>query len=156
MNQPINQNNMVPQADAQAKITQNVPPRTKKKTVFWIVALISAIVLVPVLVIAIMVSVSLNSARQKSAEAQLKSGIGNIQSMAEEYFQENNTYEGFVVANEYQGLANRLGSNYYFKTNNGSDYLIYVKIPKKEAFICADNQGQIEETNSIQNIEKCD
>jgi Tfp pilus assembly protein PilE len=154
MNQPVN-TTPPQQTNPQTQIAQNVPARSKKKMVFWIIALVSAIVLVPVLVIAIMVSVSLNSARQKASEAQLKSAMGNIRVMAEDYFQKNNTYEGFIVSSEYQGLANKMGTNYNFKTNNGTSFIIYAKVPKKEAFICADNQGQIKETTSIQDIETC-
>jgi len=133
-------------------INQNVSPNqpssdqpAKKKNTCLIAGLIIGGCLFLILIIGIissLVLVNLGSSKNKAKEARVKAGIVQLGNMAEQYYDENNTYVGWSVNQEIKADIANLGSSVN-SLITPTNYVVWTKLLSNNQYICIDSNGQL-------------
>lgn len=88
------------------------------------------------------VIVSLLTARQKAAEARIKSDLSQLRAQAEMYYDTNgNSYVGFTGSEEIVQDIKTYGAEVKFQSVTQSTYLAYVILPHSKTIYCVDSTG---------------
>lgn len=125
-------------------------PKKSNKQVWIIIALVGCLPLLAIVgILAAMVLVSLNGARDKAKDAQIKSLVAQAATQAEVYFDAKNTYKGFAINSQVQNQATTNNSRIILQGLTDKTYVIYAKLPSTDKLFCADTNGVRSEITTL-------
>lgn len=140
---------VTPQSQQQPNPPQTQPKKSNKQ-VWIIIALVGCLPLLAIVgILAAMVLVSLNSARDKAKDAQIKNLVAQTATQAEVYFDAKDTYAGFVIDPQTQNQAVSSNSKIILQGLSDKTYVIYAKLPSSDKLFCADTKGVRSEITTL-------
>lgn len=129
---------------------QPIQPKKSNKQVWIIIALVGCLPILAVVgILATMVLVNLNSAKDKAKDAQIKSLVTSTAAQAEFYFDTKDTYVGFTIDPQAQSQAVSSNSKIILQGLSDETYVIYAKLSSTDELFCADVNKRDNEVTTI-------
>lgn len=153
--QPTQPPSPPPPTNTPAPTPTPAPEKKKNHTVLFIVLGCLGVFIIVIGILAAMIWVSLNGAKDKAKDAQIRSILSSEGAYAQIYFDEHQTYKNLTLnASDLQTIQTA-GSKAIIQGLSDKTFVIYANLPSSQKFFCLDASGFMNEISVAPTGSKC-